>query len=151
MLTILVELRSQKGKHSIQKNTLIDSGANTNCIHWKLVNQWKVNKEKLAIPLIIQNADDTKNINRKITHKVLLAIKTQGHQEVLTFYISNLGHNDIILGYTWLHHHNPSTNWQQPAVSFDRCPPLCSFSLGRKWHQAYGPKAIIKAGQRHNP
>ena len=36
-LTIPIELRSRKGKRSITKNALVDSGANTSFIHWKLV------------------------------------------------------------------------------------------------------------------
>jgi len=101
-LTIPIELRSQKGKHSVQKHALIDSGANTSFIHCKLVKKYNMKTEKLCTPLIIQNANDTTNINGKITHKVLLAMKTNKHLEVVTFCISDLGHDDIILGYTWL-------------------------------------------------
>ena len=101
-LTIPIELRSQKGKCSIQKHALINSGANTSFIHWKLVEKYNMKTEKLHMPLIVQNADDTTNVNGKITHKVLLAMKMNKHLEVVTFYVSDLGHDDIILRYTWL-------------------------------------------------
>ena len=109
-MTIPIELRSQKGKRSIQKHALINSGANTSSIHWKLVKKYNMKTEKLHTPLIIQNANDTANINGKISHKVLLAMKTNKHLEVVT-YVSDLGHDNIILGYTWLHKHNPHVDW----------------------------------------
>ena len=74
-------------------------------------------------------------------------MKTNGHLEVITFYISDLGHDDIILGYTWLHKHNPYIDWQQPKVMFKDCPPSCSLSVDTKWQCAYAPKANFKAGQ----
>jgi len=150
-LTIPIELRSHKGKRSVQKHALIDSGANTSFIHWKLVKKYNMKTEKLRTPLVVRNADDTTNVNGKITHKVLLAMKTNKHIEVVTFYVSDLGHDDIILGYTWLRKHNPHVDWRQPKVMFRDCPPSCSLSVDTKWQRAYAPKANFKAGQRYAP
>jgi len=108
-------------------------------------------KEKLRTPLIVRNADDSINVKGKITHKVLLAMKTNGHQEVVTFYISDLGHDDLILGYTWLRKHNPTIDWQTQAVQFADCPLFCSLSVDQKWRRAYAPKATFLAGRRQNP
>src|SRR5882724_7768286 len=117
-LTIPIELRSQKGKRSVQKHALIDSGANTSFIHWKLVEKYNMKTKKLRTPLIVRNADDTTNINGKITHKVLLAMKTNKHHEVVTFYVSDLGHDDIILGYTWLESITPMLTGNSQRLCF---------------------------------
>src|SRR5882762_8822206 len=150
-LTVPVELRSRKGKRSITKNALVDSGANTSFIHWKLVERYQMKKEKLRTPLVVRNANDSINVKGKITHKVLLAMKTNGHHEVVTFYISDLGHDDLILGYTWLRKHNPEVDWRKQAVRFADCPPFCSLSVDSKWRCAYAPKATFLAGRRQNP
>jgi len=78
-------------------------------------------------------------------------MKTNKHYEVITFYVSDLGHDDIILGYTWLRKHNPYVDWRQPKVMFCNCPPSCSLSVNTKWQRAYTPKANFKAGQRYAP
>jgi len=108
-------------------------------------------KEKLRTPLIVRNADDSINVKGKITHKVLLAMKTNGHQEVVTFYVSDLGHDDIILGYTWLRKHNPRMDWRTQDVQFTDCPLFCSLSVDKKWRRAYAPKATFLTGHRQNP
>src|SRR5258707_10658478 len=146
-LTIPIELRSMKGKHSITKNALVDSGATANFIHWKLVDRFHMKKEKLPTPLIVRNADNTSNIRGKITHKVVLAVSINSHKEVITFYVSDLGSDDLILGHTWLNRHNPEVDWTTPSLSFSCCPPSCSLSLTTKWQRAYTPKANFKAGQ----
>src|SRR3979490_3572498 len=32
----------------------------------------------------------------------------------------------MILGFTWLHEHNPEIDWQTKEVRMSRCPPQCS-------------------------
>ena len=78
-------------------------------------------------------------------------MKTNRHQEVVTFYVSDLGHDDLILGYTWLRKHNPKVDWQTQAVQFTDCPLFCSLSVNKKWRHAYAPKAAFLAGRRQNP
>src|SRR5882762_4256578 len=78
-------------------------------------------------------------------------MKTGLHQEVVTFYISDLGHDDLILGYTWLQKHNPSVDWRTPEVTFPDCPPYCALSISDKWVKAYTPKANFAAQARRNP
>jgi len=117
-------------------------------IHWKLVQKFNMKKEKLRTPLLVHNADDSVNIHGRIMHKVLLAMKTGSHQEVVTFYVSDLGHNDLILGYTWLRKHNPLVDWQTPEVTFSECPPYCALSISDKWVKAYTPKANFTAQAR---
>ena len=38
-----------------------------------------------------------------------------------------LGNDDIFLGHDWLSHHNPSIDWFQGTLHFDRCPGQCRF------------------------
>jgi len=120
-------------------------------IHWKLVQKFNMKKEKLRTPLLVHNADDSVNIHGRITHKVLLAMKTGSHHEVVTFYVSDLGHDDLILGYTWLRKHNPSVDWRAPEVTFPDCPPYCALSISDKWVKAYAPKANFIARTRQPP
>ena len=150
-LTIPIELHSRQGKCSITKHALVDSGANTSFIHWKLIQQFNMKKEKLWTPLLVWNADDSINVHGQIMHKVLLAMKTGSHQEVITFYVSDLGHDDLILGYTWLQKHSPLVDWRVPEVTFSDCPPYCALSISNKWVKVYAPKANFVAHAQQTP
>jgi len=48
------------------------------------------------------------------TCQVLLSItgKKGHHSEPITFYLADLGQEDLILGTDWLRLHNPDVNWQ---------------------------------------
>ena len=71
------------------------------------------------------NADGTTNQAGKITHVVRLRLSIQDHTEVTTFAVTNTGNSDVIIGFDWLRHHNPSVNWTKGKIIFDRCPLEC--------------------------
>ncbi|KAG9219386.1 hypothetical protein CCMSSC00406_0010429 [Pleurotus cornucopiae] len=43
----------------------------------------------------------------------------------MTFYVTNLGNVDVILGLTWLRKHNPEIDWKTGEVVMSRCPKQC--------------------------
>jgi hypothetical protein len=40
--------------------------------------------------------------------------------------VTHLGKQSLILGYNWLHNHNPEITWQTKDVKMSRCPLQCS-------------------------
>jgi len=38
----------------------------------------------------------------------------------------------LIIGYTWLHKHNPEVNWETGKVEMTRCPRECNVSERRQ-------------------
>ena len=61
------------------------------------------------------------------TCQVLLSImgKEGHHSESITFYLTNLGQDNLILGTDWLRLHNPDVNWQTNQITLSRCPATC--------------------------
>jgi predicted aspartyl protease len=92
---------------SVDAQVLVDSGATHSFIHQKILdrNQWK--GKPLEKPFNVLNADGSTNQAGKITQELRLplTIGTTRHYE--TFYVSNTGRDDIILGMTWLQNYNP--------------------------------------------
>ena len=43
----------------------------------------------------------------------------------MDFGVTNLGKGEIFLGHDWLKLHNPSIDWREGTVDFDRCPSYC--------------------------
>src|SRR5713101_7567006 len=148
---IPVQLRSRKANHSVQCTTLVDSGATGSFISWRLVARHHMKKVPLPKPITIRNADDTTNKLGQITHQVFLAVKTQSHQEVLRLYVSDIGEDDLLLGYNWLCCHNPNIDWQQPCIEFLHCNFQCQLSMDEKWQQFEPPQVNIKARRCQNP
>jgi hypothetical protein len=49
----------------------------------------------------------------------------------------------MILGYNWLHNHNPEINWQTKDVKMSRCPTQCSTYCVETKREAIAHKATI--------
>ena len=47
------------------------------------------------------------------------------HKERIDFGVTNLGKGEIFLGHDWLKIHNPSIDWRDGTVEFNRCPFSC--------------------------
>jgi len=44
----------------------------------------------------------------------------------------DLGKYNLIIGYTWLHKHNPEINWETGKVEMTRCPRECNVAERRQ-------------------
>ena len=50
------------------------------------------------------------------------------HAEHIEMAVVNLGKTDFFLGIDWLCYHNPSIDWDQSTLTFDRCLKQCSYT-----------------------
>ena len=98
--------------------TLIDSEAEENFIHSRVVNSNKLLTTTLIVPLQIYNIDGTSNTNGKFMKVFDTVIDFGDHSEEIRFYVSGLGKQDLILGYPWLKTSSPTIDWSIPSVSW---------------------------------
>lgn len=106
-----VKLRTKDYQSEIK--ALIDSGATDNFMSPALANRCKLPTYKLKKPRIIRNVDGTRNSLGSVTEAADLIIHYGPHQqEKQTFFIINLGGDDMILGMTFLEMTNPPINWR---------------------------------------
>ena len=82
--------------------SLVDSGATDNFIHPKTVRQLRLKTIPLERPKKLFNVDDTQNKSGKVTHYVELEVTTHQRCQPMSFLVSDIGKEDIILGYPWL-------------------------------------------------
>ena len=82
-------------------------------------------------PIPVYNVDGTRNSAGDITHCADIVIDFQGHQEKVVAEITDLGRHQMILGYTWLKHHNPNIDWETGQVKMTRCPWTCRVLQGK--------------------
>ncbi|ETW86445.1 hypothetical protein HETIRDRAFT_447215 [Heterobasidion irregulare TC 32-1] len=92
--------------------TTIDSACEGVIVNETWVRRHHFPTYTLNNPIRVRNVNDTIN-------------KAGLIQSALDMFISNLGKDDLILGTDWLMYHNPSIEWRQREVHFDRCPQKC--------------------------
>ena len=84
------------------KQILVDSGATDNFVHPRLIRRLALGTQKLERSRKIWNIDGTNNKAGRITDYVDLNVQTRKKQNKMRFLITDLGHEDLILGYPWL-------------------------------------------------
>ncbi|SJL18406.1 uncharacterized protein ARMOST_21995 [Armillaria ostoyae] len=100
---------------------LVDSGCTSSAINRAFVQKHRLDTVKTAIPIIVYNADGSRNKDGDITEYVEVRLTIGNHEERIDLAVTNLGAKDLYLGHDWLKRHNPVINWETGTVIFGRC------------------------------
>ena len=106
------------------------------------LSTWKLQH---AIPVF--NVDGTHNKAGLITEIVDTILRYNGHMEHTSFVVTNLGKQDIILGFTWLQEHNPEIDWQTQKVVMSRCLDKCHTCRTDIWKQRQEQRKVDRLVQ----
>ena len=104
------------------KTILVDSGATDNFIHPKLLKWLGLGSHPLERPWKIWNIDGTTNKAGALTHCVDLEVRTGNRQEIMKFLVTDLGREDLILGYPWLSTFEPKFRWRDASIDTSFLP-----------------------------
>ncbi len=86
---------------SAKREVLANSGATDNFINSQLLKQLRISYLPITNPIRIWNVDGTLNQDGNITHYTDLQVRTGKQTHTLRFLITNLGKDEVILGYPW--------------------------------------------------
>ncbi len=101
---------------------LVDSGA-TNCfMSPTIVRRMGLGRRLLDKPRKIWNIDNTENKDGLITHYVDRKVQTHGIHRNMRFLITNIGHEDVVLGYPWLAAYEPKFSWKYATIDETTLP-----------------------------
>jgi hypothetical protein len=84
------------------KKALVDSGATDNFMHPAFAKRMGLGLQELPTPKKIFNIDNTSNKSGMITHFLDLNVQTNGINKEMRFLVTDIGHEEILLGYPWL-------------------------------------------------
>ena len=98
------------------KKALVDSGATDNFIHPAFTKRLGLTMTPLERPKRIYNIDNTSNKSGSITHSLELKVTTKGIDKVMRFLITDIGNEDILLGYPWLATFKPKSGWKNAII-----------------------------------
>ena len=94
-----------------------------NFINTKILKRLKIGRLRLHTLKTIWNIDGTHNKAGTITECVDLQVRVGERKEQMRFLITNLGEDEIVLGYPWLAAFQPKIDWKN-AVLDESMQPL---------------------------
>ena len=104
------------------KNILVDSGATDNFIDPRLIQRLRLGTHNLERARKIWNIDGTNNKAGLITNYVDLSVQTGKKRAKMRFLITDLGNEDLILGYPWLANFEPKFSWSEGVIDTSYLP-----------------------------
>jgi hypothetical protein len=119
-MPVLLQCTHSKAK----KQVIIDSGATSNFISSKLLRKMKIGKSNLPKPRTIWLMHGTRNEERHITHYVDLLVRSGDKSKELRFLVTDLGEEEVVLGYPWLTAFQPKINWKNATLVLLWLKPL---------------------------
>jgi len=101
---------------------LVDSGATDCFMSEKFIRRMKLGKRPLQKPRKIWNINNTANQAGRIMHYITLDIQTRGIRKTIQFLVTNIGNEDIILGYPWMAAYEPQFTWKNRVINERELP-----------------------------
>ena len=115
-LNLEVTLKGKNRKATIK--ALLDSGASSIFLSPRFVRKHQVTVTPLQKPILLRNADNSKNAIGMITQEAKLTMTCGSHEEDLTALVADTGDDDMIVGIEWLKMHNPEVDWETGRIKF---------------------------------
>ena len=109
-----------------EKKALVDSGATDNFIHPAFAKRLGLSMTPLEKPKWIYNIDNTSNKSGSITHSLELKVTTKGIDRIMRFLVTDIGNEDILLGYPWLATFEPKFGWKDAIIETKALPIVIS-------------------------
>jgi len=123
----------------------LDSGATGNFIDKDFVRTKGISTRSISRSIPVFNVDGSPNEAGQISEVVDVVLRYKTHSERTLLAVSNLGKQNMILGYTWLKDHNLEVNWQTGEVQMNRCPPQCEGCRAIRKEQGLQRKTEVRA------
>jgi hypothetical protein len=121
----------QTSHSTAERQVLVDSGATDNFISERLLKRMKIGELHLQKPRTIWNIDGTHNKAGSIKDFVDLQVQVGPKTEEMKFLITDLGEDEVVLGYPWLVAFQPKINWKEATITEDM-QPIVIKTLGLK-------------------
>jgi hypothetical protein len=106
---------------------LLDSGAMENFMNLEYAKYLQLSIQRLKEPRKLYNVDSTPNQSGELQYFTDLQVQTGTQQSTLCFFLSNLGENKAILGYSWFAAFQPRIDWKRGWIDHGQLPiVLCA-------------------------
>src|SRR5258707_15744112 len=101
----------------------------------------------LERPRKVWNIDNTENKAGSITHSITLDVQTNGQRTDMTFLVTELGAEDLLLGYPWLATYEPRISWRLATLYGDALPIIIRSKKGEVWTDPTPLDTVVRYAQ----
>ena len=109
-MLIPISLSCKQDGWNVDSKALVDSAAGGIFIDQNYAWKERIPTKELPQEIIVRNVDGTPNKMGTIRRYVDATATINGRKELLRFYVTGLGRQNIILGMPWLRSSNPMIN-----------------------------------------
>jgi hypothetical protein len=124
-LEVEVQIQGTNIGTPVSLSALLDCGATGIFMDTEWVRKNKITTRPLSRPIPVYNVDGSPNTAGEIKDIAEVTLRYKDHTELAHFVIMQLSKQNMILGYSWLHQHNPEVDWVAKEVTMSRCPTTC--------------------------
>jgi hypothetical protein len=117
-----IPITALHGTRLAETKALIDSGAQTQFVSPKFLELNQIRRRTLPKPVKVFNVDGTENSAGTIQEYVDLTLIIDEKPSIERFLVTNLGKEDMILGYSWLAKWEPEIRWSDGLIRFRNSP-----------------------------
>src|SRR6202012_2509626 len=103
-----------------------------------------ISMKRLNQPRKIWNIDNMENVTGKITHFISLNVTTHGNTREMTFLVTDIGGEDVLLGYPWLAEYELKFSWRHTTIDENALPVIIKTIDPRIQLDEAGKLAIVK-------
>jgi hypothetical protein len=132
------------------KKALVDSGATDNFMHPNFAKRMGLGMKNLLTPKKIFNIDNTTNKSGMITQYLDLNIVTEGIHKEMQFLITDIGQEEVLLGYPWLATFEPKFNWKSATMEPRFMPVIISSINPRMIRSQPVIASTLTEGEKHS-
>ena len=125
-LCLKVELTSTMSLSSMSMTALLDSSTTGLFIDKSFCLRHNI--EMLPLDWAVQVHNIHSSLKKMVSSlkKVHTLLQMGQHTKLASLAITKLGHQSVIIGHSWLSHHNPEINWATQEISLSYCPSSCN-------------------------
>ena len=121
MMTLSIEISGKNlGQKTVKTTTLLDTGAGGKFIDQDFVWNQKIKTKDLEHPIEVFNVDGTPNKRGTIMKYTQLNLTINGCTQPHNLFVTGLGKQKIILGYSWFKQNNPEIDWEKCTLTWQK-------------------------------
>src|SRR5712672_3412896 len=110
----------------VESSTLLDCGATENFMSMDYAKWLHLPVKRLSAPRPLFNVDGTTNRKGDLLFYSDLRMRTGSITKVMRFFLTDLGHHRIILGYPWFVANQPRIDWAKGWIDASHLPVIIS-------------------------
>ena len=111
-----VPVTLQTTQKKVPVEAFLDCGANECFVSQRFIDEYRLGVRYMKTPHKIENADRSPNAGGNLRYYIDLTVTTRDQSHPLRFYITDIGPNNLVLGYPWFKATNITPDWKKGTI-----------------------------------